>query len=66
MSAEPLPCPFCGGKKAELCPMAITPGQHLVFVQIECQSCGAHGPTTTGINLERAIQHWNNRKEAAK
>lgn len=66
MSVEPLPCPFCGGTKSELRPMTITPGQTLVFVQIECQSCGALGPTTTGINQERATQHWNNRKEAAK
>jgi hypothetical protein len=26
VSAQPLPCPFCGGTKSEMRPMAITPG----------------------------------------
>jgi len=63
--AEPLPCPFCGGKDDDLRAHSTDGSGKWGF--IECMPCGARGPDIrTGYTDEpewrdRAISEWNRR-----
>jgi Lar family restriction alleviation protein len=53
-------CPFCGGG-GKVVALPVRSGDHLPFMAMECQACGARGPVSTGIDHARAIRKWNER-----
>lgn len=63
MSDHPIelkPCPFCGGRgRAKGLPKR----EHdtLAFMAVECQSCGAMGPVSSGCSTEKVGGKWNER-----
>lgn len=62
--SDPAPCPFCAGS-AKAVAMPPTPGASMAFMHVECQACGASGPTAAGVDPRRAVEYWNNRRAPA-
>ena len=59
------PCPFCGGT-AKAVAMTPLPDARMPFMHVECQQCGASGPTAAGVDPARAIQFWNRRNTSGQ
>lgn len=54
---RPLACPFCGSTIIDV----VTPtGMPLLLAYVECEDCGANGPTGYGKQaVDEAIRLWN-------
>lgn len=52
------PCPFCGGAAR----MAAYPKREhdtMAFLAAECVCCGARGPVSSGVDVDKARKKWN-------
>ena len=56
---EPLHCPFCGSNAVRVKGMPKREHDRMAFMAVECQSCGAWGPVSAGVDSQKAIRKWN-------
>lgn len=56
---EPLHCPFCGSDAGRVKGLPKREHDRMAFMAVECQSCGAWGPVSAGVDSQKAIRKWN-------
>ncbi|MBQ6664146.1 MAG: Lar family restriction alleviation protein [Synergistaceae bacterium] len=59
MTGKLKPCPYCGSTQVDFFASFGDKDTNQNYMNIECLSCGAQGPTKLGE--EQAIKAWNNR-----
>jgi hypothetical protein len=61
------PCPFCGEPVHIICNEVIR--GTVAYTNFGCDSCAAQAPEScdsrTDVRLQQAVDHWNQRAEAA-